>query len=61
MNWLKELMLFTLLVQFLKVDFNIKVNKIKKKNPYHDKYIPTTEFNNLMKENFAARLKKQNQ
>ena len=42
-----------------KTDYNAKINDIEKKitDHNHDKYITTPEFNKLMSENFAARLK----
>ena len=45
-----------------KTDYNSKINEIEKKmtDNNHDKYITTSEFNNLIAENFAARLAQAN-
>ena len=40
-----------------KAGYNTKTDESEKKIPNHDKYITTAEFNKLMSENFAARLK----
>ena len=58
MNWLKNLMLFTLLILVIwlqKTDYNTKINEIAKKitDHNHDKYFITPEFNKLTTENFA--------
>ena len=66
-NGLKMLMLFTLQTTYTsnlippppkKKDYETKAGEIKKKilDYNHDKYITTQEYNNLMAENFAARL-----
>ena len=39
---------------------NTKINEVKNKNPNHDKYITTPEFNKLTTEHFTARLKQAN-
>ena len=39
---------------------NTKINEVESKIPNHNKYITTSEFNNLTAENFAARLKQAN-
>ena len=36
---------------------NTKISKVENKIPNHDKYITTPEFNKLIAESFAARLK----
>ena len=45
-----------------KTDYNTKISEIEKKptDHNHDKYITTPEFNKLIGENFAARLKQAN-
>ena len=45
-----------------KSKYNAKINKIETKITvhHHDKYITTTEFNNLTAENFAATLAQRN-
>ena len=45
-----------------KTDYNIKISEIEKKvsDHNHDKYITTPEFNNLITENFKARLAQTN-
>ena len=45
-----------------KIDYNTKINEIKKKftNHDHDKCITTSEFNKLTVENFDARLAQTN-
>ena len=40
--------------------YSTKIEEIEKKIPNHDKYITTKEFNKLIKEDFAERLKKVN-
>ena len=52
MNWLKNLMLFTLLILVIwlqKTDYNTKINEIAKKITDHD----YAKFNKLTLENFA--------
>ena len=51
-----------MLVVWLKTDYNTEISEIEKKvtDHSHDKYITTTEFNQLTAENFAARLKQAN-
>ena len=41
-----------------KAEYKTKIYEIKNKIPNHDEYITTQEFNKLMTENFATRLKK---
>ena len=45
-----------------KTDYNTKISEIEKKptDHNHDKYVTTPEFNKLIGENFAARLKQAN-
>ena len=45
-----------------KTDYNIKISELQNKvsDHNHDKYIATPEFNKLIAENFAARLKQAN-
>ena len=65
MNWLKNLMLFTLLILVIwlqKTDYNTKINEIGKKITDHnqDKYIATPKFNKLTAKKFAPRLAQAN-
>ena len=39
---------------------NAKINGVENKNPDHDKYVTTPEFNKLKAESFAGRLKQAN-
>ena len=39
---------------------NANINGVENKNPNHDKYVTTPEFNKLKAESFAARLKQAN-
>ena len=54
MNWLKKLMLFTLLILVIqskkKKDYNTKIMELEKKT-----YITTQDFNKLTSEHVAAR------
>ena len=47
-----------LVIQSKKTEYNTKVSEIEKKvtDHDHDKYITTSEFNNLTAKSFAARL-----
>ena len=47
MNWLQRLMLFRLMIviQSKKPGYNTKIEEIEKKNPNHDNYIATNDFN----------------
>ena len=57
MNWLRNLMLFRLLmlsIQQKKLSTSQKIEEIEKEIPKHNKYITANKFNKLTKENFAA-------
>ena len=51
-----------LVIQSKKTEYNTKVSEIEKKvtDHDHDKYITTSEFNNLTAKSFAARLAQAN-
>ena len=51
-----------LVIQSKKTEYNTKVSEIEKKvtDHDHDKYITTSEFNNLTAKSFAARLTQAN-
>ena len=64
MNWLQRLMLFRLMIviQSKKPGYNTKIEEIEKKNPNHDNYIATNDFNKCSGAIFDERFKKkQNQ
>ena len=51
------LMLWILVIQSIKVAYNTITLEIEKEICDHDKYITSVEFNKIMKEYFAERLK----